>query len=95
MLASGEAGAAAIDSTVLALRPELAASVRVIETWGPFPIQPIVVRAGLAAPAREAIKRALLAIDALDVAPFAVAGFAPVDEAHYEPERELLAARPR
>jgi phosphonate transport system substrate-binding protein len=44
---STEADAAAIDSNVLRIRnrevPALRSKLRVIESWGPFPIQPLVV----------------------------------------------------
>ncbi len=47
----GEADAAAIDSNVLNIRlremPALRQKLRVIETWGPYPIQPIVVNSRL------------------------------------------------
>ncbi|MDA1266401.1 MAG: PhnD/SsuA/transferrin family substrate-binding protein, partial [Planctomycetota bacterium] len=43
---AGSVEVAAIDSNVLLLesrrRPELADQLRILETWGPFPIQPIV-----------------------------------------------------
>jgi ABC-type phosphate/phosphonate transport system substrate-binding protein len=44
---SGEADAAAIDSNVLRIRlrevPVLRSKLRVLESWGPFPIQSVVV----------------------------------------------------
>jgi phosphonate transport system substrate-binding protein len=47
----GEVDAAAIDSNVLRIRlrgrPSLAQKLRVIESWGPYPIQPVVVSSGL------------------------------------------------
>jgi phosphonate transport system substrate-binding protein len=46
-----EADAAAIDSNVLRIRlretPTLRNTLRVIESWGPYPIQPIVVNSNL------------------------------------------------
>src|SRR5215472_10239630 len=51
MVASGEVDGSAIDAHVLAIElrrhPELSGQVRVIETLGAAPIQPVVVRAGL------------------------------------------------
>ncbi len=51
MVADHEADAATIDSNVLWMhlkeRPEIADLVRVIDSWGPFPVQPVVVRSGL------------------------------------------------
>jgi len=58
MVASGEADAAAIDSNVLRLHAR--DDLRVIESWGPFPIQPVVVRSGLDAGMTERITHALL-----------------------------------
>lgn len=51
LLTEGMIDAAAIDSNVLimerAQHPELRTRLRVIDSWGPFPIQPAVVRASL------------------------------------------------
>jgi len=51
LVAEGRVDAAAIDSNVMALgrarHPEHAAGLRIIESWGPFPVQPAVVRASL------------------------------------------------
>ena len=47
----GVADALVLDSHVLNMRlkelPELREKVRAIESWGPFPIQPVVVRSAL------------------------------------------------
>jgi phosphonate transport system substrate-binding protein len=67
-VAGGEADAAAIDSNVLNLRlgevPELREKLRVIESWGPYPIQPVVVRSALPAELKEALRSSLLAVHA-------------------------------
>src|SRR5262245_22843897 len=51
LVARRDVDAAAVDSNVLALwtriDPVLRSRVRVIESWGPFPIQPVVARATL------------------------------------------------
>jgi phosphonate transport system substrate-binding protein len=61
----GEADAAAIDSNVLRIRfreaPVLRERLRVIETWGPFPIQPVVVRSALDPGLKERLRTAFLA----------------------------------
>lgn len=61
----GEADAAAIDSNVLRLRlrevPDLRERLRVIESWGPFPIQPVVVRSALDPELKERLRAAFLA----------------------------------
>jgi ABC-type phosphate/phosphonate transport system substrate-binding protein len=58
LVAGGAADAAAIDSNVL--RANARQSLRVLESWGPFPIQPAVIRAGH--PARHRVAAALLTI---------------------------------
>jgi len=60
----GEADAAAIDSNVLRIRrreePALQKKLRVIETWGPYPIQPVVVRSTLPPDLKQRLRTALL-----------------------------------
>jgi len=78
--------AAAIDSTVLAIerrrRPRPASRFRVIESWGPWPIQPVVVRVSLEEATKATITGALAelhrtkAMDAVTGIPFE--RFAPV-----------------
>lgn len=61
----GEADAAAIDSNVLMMKlreaPALGERLRVIETWGPFPIQPVVVRSALPTQLKARLRTAFLA----------------------------------
>src|SRR5215213_8911048 len=63
----GEADAAAIDSNVLRIRlrevPQLRESLRVIESWGPFPIQPLVVSSALHEELKERLRAAFLATE--------------------------------
>jgi len=60
----GDADAAAIDSNVLRIRlrevPDLREKLRIIETWGPFPIQPVVVRTTLRPVLKEHLRAAFL-----------------------------------
>jgi phosphonate transport system substrate-binding protein len=77
---SGRADAAAIDSNALARQPH--ADLRVIESWGPFPIQPVIVRNGVDDATKSRIAEALLAMDGLE--PFGFARFARVTPADYE-----------
>jgi ABC-type phosphate/phosphonate transport system substrate-binding protein len=93
----GEADCAAIDSNTLLLegRRGAAHDVRVIESLGPYPVQPVVVRAGLGGEKKAAIARELLGMhrsgpgrDAL--ARSGVRCFAPITPADYEPEKALL-----
>lgn len=63
LVLEGRVDAAAIDSNVLIMRraehPGLAERVRIIESWGPFPIQPAVVRNTLSAATKRAIAESL------------------------------------
>ena len=85
-VAAGVADAAAIDSNVLELalarEPALAPRIRVLETWGPFPVQPVVARATLPWELKRRVAAALLAVDG-SLAPHGVEGFAPVTDADY------------
>lgn len=60
----GEADAAAIDSNVLKMSfreaPALRERLRVIESWGPFPIQPVVVRSSLHPVLKDQLRAAFL-----------------------------------
>ncbi len=89
---------AAIDSNALqnyyAVRPSLREELRVVESLGPFPIQPIVVRSG-DAPLRDGIAAALLGLAGAPELRRAKAEFGfekcvPVDEQLYEGERRAL-----
>ena len=67
MICRGNAHAAAIDSNVLRIKlkssPELGKRLRVIESWGPFPIQPVVIRSGLDRELKDRLRLELLALD--------------------------------
>ncbi len=96
MVADHEADAATIDSSVLWMRlkerPELAELVRVIDSWGPFPVQPVVVRSGLDPTLKGALRDAFLDLDVYAVLARAEFGFrrlAPVTDEDYAPERLL------
>jgi phosphonate transport system substrate-binding protein len=98
-LRRGAIDAAAIDSTVLALRwrrdPALRTDLRVVHGLGPWPIQPIVMRRSL--PVR--LKAALTsAVGALAETPerrralrrWLVSGVAPMTDADFDVERAAL-----
>lgn len=101
MVARGEADAATIDSNVLAIRfrsvPALRDRLRVIESWGPFPVQPVVVRSELHPDLNEELRTSLLAVGSdrhashplLD---FGLERFAPVTYDDYAPEALALEA---
>lgn len=91
--------AAAIDSNVLqrVRREQPLDELRIVETLGPFPVQPIVVRRGLPADLDGRLVSRLLALHhdpgtrrLLD--DFGVQRFAPVDGSMYEPYRVVLRA---
>ncbi len=89
MLSSGEIDAAAIDSnTLLALGPDgLAPGLRVIETWGPYPVQPVVARRSLDPEQRARITEALVTMTdetAARLSSFGVQRFVAVNGAHYD-----------
>ncbi len=90
----GEADAAAIDSNVLSIRlredPSLSERLRVVESWGPFPIQPVVVRSALPRDLREELRACLLMADADPrtrpaLSRFGLRRFVPVSEEDYSP----------
>lgn len=100
-VAQGQIDGAAIDSQVLAIEcrdhPELAAAIRVIDTFGPSTIQPVVartdlpdslkadVRAVFSALAGDATARAVLARGLFD-------RFVPLGDADYDDIRAMLNA---
>ena len=93
----GRLDGAAIDSTVLALwrraRPEAASKVRVVEAWGPFPIQPIVVRKDLGDGLAGRIAEVLLGREPGQAEwreAFALERFVPLSDADYAAERRAL-----
>ena len=93
LVAAGEADVSAVDSNALLLArrraPDLAGRLRVIESWGPTPIQPLLASAALDARARAEVLSALMTLDGdaagrLALAEYGVLRFAPVDPASYE-----------
>jgi len=99
LISRGEMDAAAIDSNVLRIKlkssPELGERLRVIESWGPFPIQPVVIRSGLHPELKDRLRSELLALDvnphvSPTLAGFGLERFAPVDYEHYAPEEQAL-----
>jgi phosphonate transport system substrate-binding protein len=86
LVAAGAVDAAAIDSNVLALNRGLHPELRVLESWGPFPIQPAIVRAALPAAEKSRIANALLTIHERhteSLERFGVTRFVNGDEAAY------------
>jgi phosphonate transport system substrate-binding protein len=97
LVANGTIDGSAIDSNVLALQckkhPALKQKIRVIKSWGPFPIQPLVARKGLPDDIKKIFVTALLqmAIDEKDaLAEYFVDGFGPISNHDFDDERKLL-----
>jgi len=80
-VADGRADAAAIDSNVLALNRR--GELRVIESWGPFAIQPAIIRSAISEARKRELAATLLAMRRDELAAFGFAGFTPVSEAVY------------
>ena len=92
LVAAGEVDGAAIDSHVLALRqataPESVATLRVLATLGPHPVQPVVVRASLAQELKLRLRERFLGLDAQPrgrelLSAFRVERFVPVEPSDY------------
>jgi phosphonate transport system substrate-binding protein len=99
MIIRGEVDAAAIDSNVLRIKlrssPELREQLRVLESWGPFPIQPVVVRSALPLELKARLRAVLLTIERGSGTPtaltkFGLERFAPITCKHYAPEEQAL-----
>ena len=101
-VAQGRADASAIDSNALALQlqgePRLKSRLRVLETWGPLPIQPLLARRSLPRSVRDGVAKALLSMhedadSARSLARFRFVRFAPVTRAFYD-AFPIMAAAP-
>jgi phosphonate transport system substrate-binding protein len=99
MIARGEADAAAVDSNVLRIKlrssPELKEQLQVLDVWGPFPIQPTVLRSGLHPELKDQLCTAILRIGADQLisptfAEFGLERFALVTYEHYASEEQAL-----
>lgn len=99
LVAKGEVDASAIDSQVLAVElrehPELGQRLRVIESLGPSPIQPVVAARRLPRSLKSELAKALTSMHRDPAAQRALAyGFVkrwdPVVDSHYDPIRRML-----
>lgn len=104
LVAEGEVDGAAIDSQVLAVElrehPTLAERLRVVDTFGPSTIQPVLAATRLDPELRRAVGRVLLCLHEDPAARDALAygfveRFVVVDDARYDDIREMLAAAER
>lgn len=96
----GHADCAAIDSNMLALArvsdPRLERDLRVLESLGPYPVQPIVVSAGVSPELRCELARVLLALHEdergrRELEQHGILRFVPVSEEDYAHERRIHA----
>jgi phosphonate transport system substrate-binding protein len=92
LVADGGADVASIDSNVLGIilgrNPGLREDVRILASWGPYPIQPVVVRSDLDPALKVALRESLLKAEAdpltrLELAAFGLKRFATVSEEDY------------
>jgi phosphonate transport system substrate-binding protein len=100
LVAAGKVDAAAIDSQVLAIErrdhPQLAARLRIIDTFGPSTIQPVVAASRLPEPLKDRVRELLVRLgDDASARPVLDHGFierfAVVDDAAYDDIRAMLA----
>ena len=96
LVADGTADVASIDSNVLKIwleqTPALREEVRILESWGPYPIQPVVVRTDLDPALKGALRESLLRTGAdpltrVEFEAFGLKRFVTVGEADYSAGR--------
>jgi phosphonate transport system substrate-binding protein len=96
LVAEGRADAASIDSNVLRILLDqnegLRDEVRVLESWGPYPIQPVVVRTDLNPSLKSTLRRSLLKTEAdpltqSELEAFGLKRFVTVGEEDYDARR--------
>jgi phosphonate transport system substrate-binding protein len=96
MVAEGEVDGAAIDCQVLAVElrehPELADKVRIVDSLGPGPIQPVVVRAGLDPEVKRNLQGRLLRLRGPLLDRFLVERFVPPPD--YSSVAAVVGSRP-
>jgi phosphonate transport system substrate-binding protein len=96
MVADGEVDGAAIDCQVLAVElrehPQLAEQVRIVDSLGPGPIQPVVVRAGLDPEVKRNLQRRLLGLRGPALDRFLVERFVPPPD--YSSVAAVVASHP-
>lgn len=101
LVENGEVDASAIDSQVLAVEmrehPGLRTRLRVIDTLGPSPIQPVVAAGRLPKALKAGMREALVAmgddpVGRAALAPGLIERFVAVEDRDYDPIRRMLAA---
>ena len=95
LVASGRVDASAVDSHVLAVelrnRPDLANRLRVVDSFGPSPIQPVVARRSLDAGFRQRLRDILAGMAGDGLSQGLVERLTPITDDWYEPIRAMLA----
>ncbi len=95
LVASGRVDASAVDSHVLAVelrdRPDLANRLRVIDSFGPSPIQPLVARRSLDAGLRQQLRDMLPGPAGDGLSQGLVERLTPITDDWYDPIRTMLA----
>jgi phosphonate transport system substrate-binding protein len=98
LVSSRQIDASAIDSTVLELElrryPELAAQLRVIDSWGPSPIPPWLILKTVPLQLRQRVRQLFLTMHQdpegqAILAAGQIARFAPVEDQDYDPIRHM------
>jgi ABC-type phosphate/phosphonate transport system substrate-binding protein len=99
LVSEGQATVSAVDSNALrfALRrnPSLDQRLRILESWGPSPVQPVLARSTLDPDVKVSMRKALLTLGqdpayAPRLLEFGVRGFMSADEASYLEMREVV-----
>jgi phosphonate transport system substrate-binding protein len=95
LVASGRVDASAVDSHVLAVelrdRPDLANRLRVVDSFGPSPIQPVVARRSLDAALRQELRDMLAGLARDGLSQGLVERLIPIRDEWYDPIRAMLA----
>ena len=97
LVLDARADAATVDSNVLRLwlgaEPDLRRQLDVLTSWGPFPVQPLVVHSGLAPDLKRRLLELLLGLNVAELPElraFGLTGFAQIDARLYALEAERL-----
>lgn len=95
LVVSGRVDASAVDWHVLAVelrdRPDLANRLRVVDSFGPSPIQPVVARRSLDAGFRQRLRDILVGLAGDGLSQGLVERLTPITDAWYDPIRITLA----
>ncbi len=95
LITTGVADVCSVDSDVwrrlMSERPEFLRHFRVLQSLGPFPIQPVVASRRMDAQRLERVTATLLSLGEDDLGRFGVTGFASVSAADYLPLAAFLA----